>query len=172
LGERVTRKQWLGLAIGLAGVALVVWEKVRLDASQLTGVAFAVAALLGITFGTLHQKRHAGGMDLRSGSAIQFFAATVFLAVPSLLFETMAVQWSGEFAFALGWLIVVLSFGATTLLLILIRHGAAAKVASLFYLVPPATAVFAYFLFGETLGPAAIAGMALAVGGVALVTRN
>jgi drug/metabolite transporter (DMT)-like permease len=172
LGERITRTQWSGLAIGFAGVALVVWDKVQLDASRMTGVAFAVAALLGITFGTLYQKRHAGGMDLRTGSAIQFAAATVSLAVPAMLFETMTITWSGEFIFALCWLIVVLSFGAITLLLILIRRGAAAKVASLFYLVPPVTAVFAFFLFNETLGIAAIGGMALAVGGVALVTRS
>lgn len=172
LGERVTGRQWLGLAIGLAGVTLVVAEKLELRAEDLTGVAFAVAALLGITVGTLFQKRHGGAMDLRTGAATQFAAAAVLMAVAALAFETMTVTWTGEFVFALLWLCFVLSLGAITLLYLLIRRGAAAKVASLFYLVPPVTATFAFFLFGETLGPAAIFGMALAVAGVALVTRS
>jgi drug/metabolite transporter (DMT)-like permease len=90
----------------------------------------------------------------------------------ALLFETMEIVWTGEFVFALGWLVIVLSLGAITLLYIMIRRGAAAKVASLFYLVPPVTAVFAFLLFGETLGVLALAGMALAALAVALVTRG
>jgi drug/metabolite transporter (DMT)-like permease len=84
----------------------------------------------------------------------------------------MDIVWTGEFVFALGWLVIVLSLGAITLLYIMIRRGAAAKVASLFYLVPPVTAVFAFLLFGETLGVLALAGMALAALAVALVTRG
>ncbi|MBK8908390.1 MAG: EamA family transporter [Rhodospirillales bacterium] len=172
LGERVTAKQWAGLVIGLAGVILVVANKLQFEQGHIVGVLFTLGSLLGITIATLHQKRHGAGMDLRSGAAIQFAAATIAMAIPALLFETMTVQWTGEFIFALGWLVLVLSLGAVTLLYGIIRRGAAAKVASLFYLVPPVTALIAYFLFGETLGPMAIAGMAMAVAGVALVTRS
>ncbi len=171
LGERVTPRQWLGVVTGLVGVGLVVIDKLTLGAGHLTGIAFAVAALFGITIGTLFQKRHGSGMDLRTGSAIQFAAAAVLIAGAALLFETMVVQWTGDFVFALFWLCFVLSLGAITLLHLLIRRGAAAKVASLFYLVPPVTAMIAFFLFGETLGPTAILGMALTVVGVWLVTR-
>ena len=108
-------------------------------------------------------------MDLRSGSAIQFAASALFMAVLATTTETMQVQWTGEFIFALAWLVVVLSVGAISLLFILIKRGAASKVASLFYLVPPVTAVVAFFLFDETLGGLALAGMGLAVVGVALV---
>ena len=172
LGESISPRQWLGVLIGLIGVTLVVSEKLSFDMGALTGVGFAVAALLGITVGTLYQKRHGGGMNLFTGSAVQFAAAALFMLIAAVAFETMKVEWTGEFVFALGWLVVVLSLGAISLLYLLIRRGAAAKVASLFYLVPPVTAVMAFVLFGETLGPMAIAGMAAAVVGVALVTKG
>ena len=158
--------------IGLAGVALVVWEKLSFRTEHLAGIAFAVAALIGITVGTLYQKRNVTGMDLRTGAVVQFGAAAIAMLPAALLFETMDIVWTGEFVFALGWLVFVLSLGAITLLYIMIRRGAAAKVASLFYLVPPVTAVFAFLLFGETLGVPALVGMALAALAVALVTRG
>ncbi|CAO3360218.1 DMT family transporter [Azospirillum palustre] len=172
LGERVSGRQWVGLLLGLAGVGLVVREKLSVDAEHLIGIAYAMAALVGITLGTLYQKRHGGGMDLRSGTAIQYAATAVVLAVVAPLTETMQVQWTGEFIFALLWLCFVLSVGAIFLLFALIRRGAAAKVASLFYLTPPVTALVAWVLFGEKLGVAALAGMAVAVCGVALVNRK
>lgn len=172
LGERVTGRQWLGLLIGLAGVALVVWEKLSFGAEHLTGAAFAVAALIGITVGTLYQKRHVSGMDLRTGAVIQFAAAALVMLPAALLFETMTITWTGPFVFALTWLVVVLSLGAVSLLYLMIRRGAAAKVASLFYLVPPVTAVFAFLLFGETFGVPALFGMAVTALGVALATRG
>lgn len=172
LGEAVTMRQWAGLVVGLAGVSLVVWEQLGFAIGQLPGIGFCLAAVLSITFGTLYQKRHGAAMDLRSGSAVQFIAAGLFMLVLALIFETMTVHWTGEFVFALTWLVFVLSIGAISVLFVLIRHGAAAKVASLFYLVPPVTALFAFFLFGETLGALALVGMALTVVGVAMVTRR
>ncbi|HYH17299.1 MAG TPA: DMT family transporter [Azospirillum sp.] len=171
LGERVTGRQWTGLLMGLAGVLLVVWEKLTLNVSGTTAVLFALAALVGITLGTLYQKRHCTGMDLRSGAAIQYTATAVLYGAAAPFFETMHIRWTGEFVFALLWLTFVLSVGAIFLLYILIRRGAAARVASLFYLVPPVTAVTAWALFDERLGLVALAGMALAVSGVALVNR-
>ncbi|WP_370151669.1 DMT family transporter [Ferrovibrio sp.] len=169
LGERVSPRQWAGLVLGLAGVVLVVWTKLGIGVGTPFGYALSVIALVGITIGTLYQKRYCPAVDLRSGSAIQFAATTVFLAPFALLFETRAVIWSGEFVFALGWLCIVLSLGAISLLFILIRRGAAARVSSLFFLVPPCTALVAFFLFGEQLSPLALAGMAATMAGVALV---
>jgi drug/metabolite transporter (DMT)-like permease len=169
LGERVTARQWLGLVLGLGGVVLVVWTKLDLGVGTLWGYALSVIALVGITVGTLYQKRFCPAIDLRSGTAIQFAATTVALAPLALLFETRQVTWSGEFVFALGWLCIVLSLGAITLLFILIRRGAAARVSSLFFLVPPCTALVAWPLFGEQLSPLALAGMAATMAGVALV---
>jgi drug/metabolite transporter (DMT)-like permease len=172
LGERVSGKQWLGLLLGLIGLALVLREKLAFDRATGGAVLLAVAALFGITLGTLYQKRFCSTADMRSSAVIQFAAAGLACLAVALPLETMHVEWTGHFIFALGWLVLVLSIGTVSLLYLILRRGAAAKTASLFYLVPPATALFAWALFGETLGALALAGMALAAAGVALVQRN
>ncbi|WP_114955129.1 DMT family transporter [Sphingosinicella terrae] len=172
LGERVTQRQWLGLVLGLCGVTLVLAGKVGHAPGTLLGSIACVAALIGITIGTLYQKRFCAGMDLRTGSVVQFTAAGLATAPLAFWFEDMHVQWEAEFVFALLWLVLVLSLGAVTLLYVLIRRGAASQVASLFFLVPPCTALIAWPLFGETLGPWALAGMALTALGVALATHS
>jgi drug/metabolite transporter (DMT)-like permease len=172
LGERLHARQWLGLAFGLLGVALVVVDKLAWRGGDWLGVAAAIVALLGITGGTLYQKRHATGMHLVTGSCVQFAAAGIATLPLTLLLETRAVEWTGSFVFALLWLSLVLSIGAISLFHLMIRRGAAAKVASLFYLTPAVTAVLAWLLFGETLAWPAVVGMLLAIAGVALVTRG
>ncbi len=173
LGERIGRVQWLGLALGLAGVVLVVAGRGQLGGQvSAGGLAAIFAALAGITVGTLYQKRRCTGMDLRSGGVIQYAATGIALGVLALAFETRQVRWSGEFAFALGWLVLVLSVGAVGLLYTLIRRGEAARVASLFYLTPPVTALFAWALFDERLGAASLAGMAVVMLGVVLANRR
>jgi drug/metabolite transporter (DMT)-like permease len=172
LGDKPRPRQWLGLALGLAGVALVVWQKLDLSAGHAAGFVAAGLAVLGITFGTLYQKRYCGRQDLVTATVIQNAAAGVAVTLCAILFEDMRVVWSGRFVFALVWLCLVLSVGATILLLVLIRRGAASSVASFFYLVPPVTALMAFCLFGETLGGLALIGMAVAVAGVALVNRG
>ncbi len=169
LGERVSRRQWLGLLLGFSGVTLVVWRKLELGIGTPLGMMLSILALIGITAATLYQKRFCSDMPLRSGNVIQFAAAGVATGLIALALESRRIVWSGEFLFALAWLIFVLSLGAFFLLYILIRRGAASRVASLFYLVPPSTAVIAWLLFGETFGPVALVGMALTVTGVALV---
>lgn len=172
LGERVKPLQWLGFVCGFIGVALVVWEKINFSSSQLLGFSYCIAALLAITFGTLYQKRYCGEMTLRSGSLIQYMAAGIMLSVLALCFEQSDIIWTGDFIFALLWLSFVLSIGAISLLMLLIRNGAATKVASLFYLVPPATAVIAFFMFDERLAAVALMGIALTALGVALVNKT
>ena len=172
LGERVAARQWLGLALGLGGVALVLAGKLGHGPGSLLGSLACVAALVGITSGTLYQKRFCASMDLRSGGAIQFVAAAIATAPLAFWLEERDVQWEGELVFALLWLVLVLSLGAVSLLYVLIRRGAASKVASLFFLVPPCTALIAWPLFGETLGASALAGMALTAVGVALASRS
>ncbi|MBL8444408.1 MAG: DMT family transporter, partial [Zoogloeaceae bacterium] len=131
-----------------------------------------VVALGAITLGTLYQKRHCPSFDLRTGSVIQFVTSLVVTVLLANWFETMDVSWSGEFVFALLWLVLVLSLGAISLLNLLIRSGSAVNVASLFYLTPPTTALFAWWLFGETLGGVALAGMVVAVAGVWLARKR
>lgn len=172
LGERVRPRAWAGLALGLAGVVLVLARKLGGGAGGTLGAVLAcVAALAGITAGTLYQKRFGAAHDLRAGNAVQFAAATLFCLALALAFETMRVRWTAGFAFALLWLVLVLSLGAISLLYLLLRRGAASRVASLFFLTPPTTALIAWPLFGERLGPVELLGMAVAVAGVALASR-
>ena len=170
LRERVTSRQWLGLVLGFVAVLLVVGDRIRIEGLGGVAIGLSVLALLSITLGTIWQKRHGAGVDLRTGAAIQFIAAAVVLA-PFALAERGTVRWSGEFVFALAWLVLVLSIGAIFLLLTLIKRGRATQVSSLFYLVPPTTALIAWPLFGETYSLAAAAGMALAMLAVWLVMK-
>lgn len=180
LGDRVTRRQAVGFVLGFAGVATVLAEKMpggpdgplAFSGFGLPAVLLAVAALFGITAGTLYQKRFCTDLDLRTSTVIQYVAAAIATCTVAAMTETMVIDWTADFLFALGWLTLVLSIGAISLLMLLIRHGAASRVASLFYLVPPSTAIIAYLMFGETLGPAGIAGVLVAVVGVALVFRG
>ncbi|AVM73569.1 DMT family transporter [Magnetospirillum gryphiswaldense] len=174
-GEEIRVRQWLGLLLGLVGVTLVLAARnggLSVDGLSWAGIGFALVALLGITAGTLYQKRFGQGMDLRTGSLVQYVGALLVLLPVAMTTETMRVHWSLDFVLALLWLVLVLSLGAITLLMMLIRSGEAARVASLFYLVPPVTAGLAWLLFDETLSPIGLAGMALAALGVALVIRR
>lgn len=171
LGERTNARQWLGLMLGIAGVALVVREKWVLEGVGLAATALSVLALVSISVGAIWQKRHCARVDLRTGAAIQFGAAMLVLAPYAWFFETRAVTWSVDLIVAIAWLVFALSLGAVFLLFWLIRHGAATKVASLMYLVPPCTALVAWPLFGETYTAFSAAGMALAVLAVWLVSK-
>lgn len=170
LGERVTARQWGGLALGLLGVALVLAPKLGRGPGDMLGVVSCLVALFAITAGTLYQKRHGGVMDLRSGNAVQFTAAGLAVGPLAFAFEDNRIVWSGAFVFALLWLVGVLSLGAISLFYLLIRRGAASRVSNLFFLVPPTTALLGWLIFGETLGPLALAGMALAIAGVRLAS--
>ncbi len=171
-GERLAPRQWAGLALGLVGVGMVVSNKLGFTGLGLPAVAAGVIALLSITAGTLYQKKHCGNEDLRTQSVVQFIAAAALVLPLSMAFESREIVWSGALIFAIGWLVVVLSFGATSLLLLLIRRGAATAVTSLMYLVPPVTALLAYLMFDEKLTLFSVAGMLVAVAGVALVMRK
>ncbi|MBK6982745.1 MAG: DMT family transporter [Betaproteobacteria bacterium] len=172
LGERLTRVQWLGIALGFGGVVLVVSGKWGGPAGDAIGYASGLLALAGITAGTLYQKRHCGAIPMVTGNIVQYGAAGLVTFAIALATETRVVQWTPQFLFALGWLVLVLSLGAIGLLYTMIRHGEASRVSSLFFLTPPVTAVMAYFLFGERLPPVALAGLAVSAAGVALVTRG
>ncbi len=175
--ERVSRRQWLGLLMGLGGVALVVQEKLTPTGASVLNVSLCVFALLSITAGTLYQKRYCPRFDLRSGALIQFGASalvTIPLAIwlEGLDWQFSQVQWTQDFIIALCWSVFALSLGAMFLLFALIRRNAATHVSSLMYLTPPVTALLAWLLFGEAFGLAGVLGMVLAAAGVAFVVRR
>ncbi|MCE7027852.1 DMT family transporter [Jiella avicenniae] len=168
LGETIRPRHALGLFLGLVGVALVILPKLGAGGDyHFVNVAPACLSALGISIGTIWQKRFATGIDVRTGTFFQYLGALVPTFALAAFTETMVVAWNGEVVFALVWLTVVLSIGAIFLMMILIREGAVSKVASLMYLTPGVTAVMAYLLFGETLTPVQLGGLVLAGVGVA-----
>jgi drug/metabolite transporter (DMT)-like permease len=168
LGERVTPRQWLGLALGIFGVYFVVHGRTEGEGTLVAWLAVTVS-LIGITLGTLYQKRFGGDIEWRTGFLVQYAASTAVFALGALAFETREVQWTGTFLFAVAYLVLVLSFGAIWLFYFLIRRTATSRVVSLLYLMPPLTALMSWLLFDERLAPFALLGMAICVVGVALV---
>lgn len=171
LGERLVVVQWTGMALGVAGVALVVAKKLQAGVGTPAGVAMCFAALVGISVGAIIQKARGGGTPMRGGNAVQFAAAALCAGAVLAVTGTGRIEWTGELLFALGWLVFVLSIGAVMLLYVLIRRGAASNVASLFFLVPPCTALIAWPLFGERVGLVEALGIAATAVGVLLVNR-
>jgi drug/metabolite transporter (DMT)-like permease len=169
-GGKVSARQWAGLALGFAGLALVVWEK--LGIGEITGLNFslAVGALLSITIGTLYQKRFVARCDVRAAGLVQMSAA-LLVTVPLALLETEPMRVNSELIGAMGWSVLAMTLGGSSLLYMLIQRGAATVVTSLMYLVPPCTAVMAWILFREPITAFTILGMALAAVGVSLVVR-
>jgi drug/metabolite transporter (DMT)-like permease len=171
-GEKVTWLQWVGLVLGLVGVLLVLHDRSIVLAGSILGWVASFLSLIGITLGTLYQKRYCGEIDWRTGNLIQYVGAGLMFSLGALAFETREIHWSGELIFAMAWLVLVLSIAAVGLMYWLIRRSAAAGFASLFYMVPVVTALFAYILFDERLDAISILGMAICAGGVVLVNRG
>jgi len=177
IGERVRPLQWLGLLLGLAGVALVVYAKLTLTGLSLPALLLCVLALLSITAGTMYQRRFCPRFDLRTGAVVQFGATVLVLLPLALWLEGLdpafsRVTWSHGFIVAWLWSVFAVSIGAIFLLFRLIGRSQATEVTSLMYLTPPTTAIMAWLLFGELFSPLALAGMVVAVTGVAFVVRK
>ena len=170
-GGHVTRRQWQGLALGFLGLAMVVSRKLE-GGIEVTpwSLTMALMALVSITTGTLYQKRFVQPCDVRSANAVQLMAAFV-VTLPIACLETEAVQWNAQMMGAMAWSVVGLTLGGSSLLYVLIQRGAAASVTSLMYLVPPTTAVIAWFLFDEAITAVTLAGIALTAVGVSWVVR-
>ena len=167
----VSARQWSGLALGLAGLTAVVWHKLGVGEATILNIALAVLALASITAGTLYQKRWLAPCDVRTAGIVQLLAAFAVTA-PLAFLEPEHFRMHPELVGAMAWSVLVLTLGGSSLLYLLIQRGAATAVSSLMYLVPPCTALLAWWLFGETLTPLGLAGMALTACGVALVLRQ
>ena len=170
--EKVTQRQWLGLALGLGGLVLVVSRKFG-STQEVTAYTLAAItiALVSITVGTLYQKRHVQPADVRGANAVQI-AAAFAVTLPLALFETESVTWTPQFMGALAWSVLVLTLGGSSLLYMLIQRGAATAVTSLLYLVPPCTALMAWLLFAEPITAVTILGTAITALGVSFVVRG
>ena len=169
LGERVSPRQWLGFGLGAAGVGLAVAD--RLSFSPV-GVAFCVVGLLALSLGTVYQKRFAGDMDVRTGTATQFLVSAPLVGLASLVFETPRVTDWGAFSGAVGWLVLINSIGAFLLLNTMLKDAPASRVSTMFFLTPSVTAVMAWLFVGQSLHPLAVAGLVVGGAGVLLANRR
>ncbi len=172
VAEKITAKQWIGLLLGLSGVALVVVAKLSLTGLSGASLGLAGLGLAGITVGTLYQKRFCPSFDLRAGSVIQFTVSALACLPFMFLLETREIDWHPEMIGALVWAVLGLSIGAISLLFVMIREGAATQVTSLLYLTPPTTAVMAWILFDEPITLLTVLGTLLTVWGVWWVMSN
>jgi len=178
-GASVSGRQWGGLVLGLAGLMLVVSDKVGLG-GEVSAISLSLAglALLSITVGTLYQKHFVASCDVRSANTVQLLAALV-VTLPLALFESEGMHWTlpgmqglnTELIAAMAWSVLGLTLGGSSLLYLLIQRGAATSVTSLLYLVPPTTAFLAWLLFGEPITVLILTGTALTALGVSLVLR-
>ena len=169
--HRIAPRQWLGLLLGLAGLLLVVWRKLFVGELGAFNLGLALLALASITAGTLYQKRHLRAHDVRTATCVQLIAA-LMVTLPFALLETEPMRWHPELIGAMAWSVLALTLGGSSLLFLLIQRGAATRVTSLLYLVPPCTALQAWWLFGESLSAQVLAGLAITAIGVALVVRE
>jgi len=167
---RAAAREWLGLLLGLVGLALVLGGKFGIGEVTPWNLALAVLALLSITIGTLYQKRFVAPCDVRTANGVQLLAALA-VSLPFALLESETMRWHPHLVGALAWSVLVLSLGGSSLLYLLIQHGAATKVTSLLYLVPPCTALLAWALFGESFTATMLIGLLVTVAGVAMVVK-
>ncbi len=175
VGEKISSRQWFGLAIGILGVGLVVWPK--LNFGNVTGITpfttvLCIFGALSVSFGAVYQKRFGTGVHLASGGVWQYAGASLVVFIGAALGENFGFDGSFDAWFALGWSVIVLSLAAITLLMLLIRHGDVSRVSGLIYLVPAVAALMTYVFFGETLVPVQILGMAVCAGAVFIVTHR
>ncbi len=170
----VSRRQWLGLLLGFAGLVMVVSRKFvqgsPMDHVTFENMAWAVMALLAITTGTLYQKRFVQPCDVRTANTVQLMAAAL-VTLPLAALEPEGMHWNGQLMGAMAWSVLGLTLGGSSLLYLLIQRGAAATVASLMYLVPPTTAAMAWLLFDEQITALTLLGTAVTAVGVSLVVR-
>ena len=170
--SQVSARQWVGLTLGLVGLVMVVSRKFGAGGeAHWQSMALAIGALLGITVGTLYQKRFVGPCDVRTANVVQLGAALA-VTLPLTLLEAAPVQWNPQLMGAMAWSVLALTLGGSSLLYLLIQRGAAASVTSLMYLVPPVTALLAWLLFSEPVTLLTMLGTVVTAVGVSLVVRS
>lgn len=169
-GEAVSVRRWLGLALGLAGTAAVILSRSALGDLPLLGLLCAVAALAGMTGGTLYERKFGIRQHPVTASLVQCGVALLVVLPLAYAFEPMRLNLTPNLIGVLAYLVLGNSIVAITLLLAMLRVGEASRVSALFFLVPPLTALLAWGVLGEALPPAGWAGLAVSAAGVAIVT--
>ena len=171
LKEKVTFTQWIGILLGLIGTIFVIGLDVG-KSIPILGIIASIVALIGATTATIWQKKFTNKLSLSVNNFYQAVAAAIFLLFASLLFEISYINFTMSFILSMGWQIIMVSFGAFTILMYLIKMGSASKTSNLFFLVPPTTAVMAWFVLGEELYRNDLIGLMIASIGVFIATRK
>ena len=172
LKETVTKRNWLGLILGFAGLGLVILDRILAPTDAMLGLTMLILGLVGITLGTLYQKKYCGPFDVRAGVALQNIMSCIVMIALAAMFESMVIQWTIDFILAVLWSAAGLSVLAICLYYWLVQRGAAARITSLIYLSPPTTAIMGWAMFGETLSWQTIIGMIVAMIGIAMAVQN
>jgi drug/metabolite transporter (DMT)-like permease len=170
MGERLIARQWLGVALGLAGVALVVWHKIDVRAVTLSSLVAVATGLIGITAGTLYQRKFCPASDLRSAAFVQFLAALIIFAPLGWFVEGLQVTWSWPLLGSVAFLVICASILAVSALHTLMRHGQATRVTSLLYLTPIIAVLLEWLMFSVVPTTLSVVGIAVTSAGVALVS--
>ena len=170
--ERVGPRRWAGLALGLAGAAIVILSRSDTGSASAVAIVCATAAMLAMSAATLYERRFGGGQHLVVANLVQCATGLALVLPLALAFEHLHVQFTLQFGLALGYLVVANSLVSISLLLAMLRAGSAAAVSAWFFLIPPVAGVIAWVLLGEAMPPLGWAGMAVAAAGVALATRE
>ena len=171
-GERVTKIRWAGLALGLIGAGVVIASRSTLGGASAAGLACAAAAMVALTAGTLYERTHGSEHHPVSANAVQFAVALAVTLPAALILEGFPVEWTGDLAISLAYLVFANSLVSITLLLMMVRRGEASRVSSLFFLVPPLAALIAWAVLGESLPASGWLGMAVAAVGVGIATSS
>ena len=171
LKERITFIQWIGILLGFIGTILVIGYDIGVKI-PIIGLAASIVALLGATIATIWQKKITSNLTLSVNNFYQAFAASIFLFIISLIFEVPSINFDTRFNLSMGWQIIMVSFGAYAILMYLIKTGTASKTSSLFFLVPPVTAIMAWLVLGEKLSIIDIIGLLICAFGVYIATRK
>jgi drug/metabolite transporter (DMT)-like permease len=171
LKEKVTFTQWMGILLGLIGTIFVIGLDVG-KSIPILGIIASIVALIGATTATIWQKKFTNKLSLSVNNFYQAVAAAIFLLFASLLFEVSYINFTTSFILSMGWQIIMVSFGAFTILMYLIKIGSASKTSNLFFLVPPTTAIMAWFVLGEELYRNDLIGLMIASIGVFIATRK
>ena len=172
LGEKVSRIQWVGFTLGFAGLFIVLSERMGIGAGTAAGFFFSGLTPIFITTASLYQKKFCANSDLRIVMVVQQIAAGFCNFCIAMAIGTGEITWSAELIFVWIWLVVILTFGANNLYFLMLRHGAASRVSSLFYLTPPTAVLMGWISYGESMGLLALGGFAVAIAGVFLITRS
>ena len=172
LGEKVSRIQWVGFTLGFAGLFIVLSERMGIGAGTAAGFFFSGLTPIFITTASLYQKKFCANSDLRIVMVVQQIAAGFCNFCIAMAIGTGEITWSAELIFVWIWLVVILTFGANNLYFLMLRHGAASRVSSLFYLTPPTAVLMGWISYGESIGLVALGGFSVAIAGVFLITRS